>query len=212
MTQERKGSVTQKGKEQGREESRGLYPLVKRGLDVAGALVLLGGLTLPMLGIACAVALDSRGGVLFRQTRVGKDGVPFVCFKFRTMYRDAPSSCPAALLTDADRYVTRVGRFLRRCSLDELPQLFNVLRGEMSLVGPRPLIPEEREMHRRRLSAGVYACRPGMSGLAQIRGRNLLTDREKAAFDRYYAHHMSFSLDTGILLFTPLKLLVKKEE
>jgi O-antigen biosynthesis protein WbqP len=184
------------------EGALGAYRIGKRCLDILGALLLLILLALPMLAIACAVAMDSPGGVLFRQERIGRGGKPFVCLKFRTMYRSAPRRTPAALLSDAERYVTPAGRWLRRMSLDELPQLWNVLRGEMSLVGPRPLIPEEEAIHRMRAANGVYACRPGISGLAQVGGRNGLSDWEKVACDRYYAEKVSLRLDLKILFYT----------
>lgn len=186
----------------GNKGKRARYQAGKRCLDMVGAVFLLLLFSLPMLVIACAVAMDSRGGVLFRQERIGKGGTPFLCLKFRTMYKTAPHDCPAVLLTDADRHITPVGRWLRRTSLDELPQLWNVLRGDMSLVGPRPLIPAEESIHRMRAANGVYSCRPGISGLAQISGRNGLTDWEKVACDRYYAENMSLRLDGKILLYT----------
>ena len=192
--------------EQALEIGRG-YGTVKRVLDWIIACALLIVLALPMLLIALAVALDSRGGILFRQIRVGRWGEPFVCLKFRTMYETAPKDCPACSLRDADRHITRVGKFLRRTSLDELPQLFNILKGEMSLVGPRPLIPAEENIHRMREQNGVYLCRPGMSGLAQISGRNELLDWEKVACDRYYAEHMSLRLDAKILWHTLLRVI-----
>ena len=163
-----------------------------------------------MAVIACAVSAESKGGPIFRQIRIGREGRPFLCFKFRTMYQNAPKSCPASALTDPQRYVTPLGRLLRQTSLDELPQLWNVLLGDMSLVGPRPLIPEERSIHRMRQRSGVYTCRPGMSGLAQISGRNELSDGEKNACDRYYAEHLSWGLDAKILLHT-LRCVVRRE-
>ena len=175
------------------------YLFWKRALDIVFSLLLLLMLALPMALIAAAVALSSRGGALFRQVRIGRGGEPFVCYKFRTMVRDAPPNRPTADFPDADAYITPLGRFLRRTSLDELPQLYNVLRGEMSLVGPRPLIGEELAMHRMRCEGGVYAVRPGMTGLAQIHGRDRLGDGEKAAFDARYVEQISFLTDARIV-------------
>ena len=158
-------------------------------------------LALPMLVIALAVSLSSRGGVIFRQERVGRGGEHFVCLKFRTMYQEAPHDRPSAEMRDG-RYVTPIGRFLRRTSLDELPQLWNVLRGEMSLVGPRPLIPCESEVHELRRRCGVDCLRPGMTGLAQIRGRDLLSPREKARLDARYAKSASLGGDLKIIFQT----------
>lgn len=178
------------------------YPRVKRVLDVIFSAWLLLFLLLPMALIGVAVGLTSRGGVLFRQTRIGRDGIPFTCYKFRTMRRDAPPNRPTADFPDAACYVTPIGRLLRKTSLDELPQLYNVLRGDMSLVGPRPLIGEEREIHRMREAGGVYRVRPGMTGLAQIMGRDRLGDREKTAFDVRYVDTLCLSQDLVILAKT----------
>ena len=175
------------------------YLVLKRVLDVIFSSLLLLLLALPMLALGGAVAVSSRGGVLFRQTRIGRDGIPFTCLKLRTMVASAPSNRPSALFEDADRYITPVGRFLRKTSLDELPQLWNVLRGDMSLVGPRPLIGEERQMHRMREELSVYDVRPGMTGLAQIHGRDRLSDDEKASYDGRYVRNLCFRQDLRIL-------------
>ena len=177
----------------------GVYEHVKRILDVILSAVLLFFLLLPLGLICLMIVLDSPGGVLFCQRRIGQGGREFVCYKLRTMYRDTPRDCPTSSFLDADRYVTRVGRFLRRTSLDELPQLWNVLRGEMSLVGPRPLIPAEGEIHRLRQRCQVYRVKPGMTGLSQVRGRDRLSDREKARLDSRYVHTVSLSADCKIL-------------
>ena len=174
------------------------YYALKRLLDIVFSALLLVFLALPMLGIALAVCMSSRGGALFRQVRVGKNGREFLCLKFRTMYESAPHDRPSGEMRDG-RYITPIGRFLRRTSLDELPQLWNVLRGEMSLVGPRPIIPCEREIHELRRRSGVDRLRPGMTGLAQIRGRDLLPDREKARLDTRYANNASIFGDFRIM-------------
>jgi O-antigen biosynthesis protein WbqP len=136
--------------------------------------------------------------------RVGREGESFVCLKFRTMCVDAPAACPCAGLRHPERYVTRAGRFLRRTGFDELPQLWNVLRGEMSLVGPRPLIPTEGEIHRLRRAYGVLSQRPGITGLAQIYGRTALSDRQKLQWELVYLERSSVFLDMWILLLTIL--------
>lgn len=186
---------------------RGPYPYLKRGLDVLFSGILLVLLLLPMGLIALLVAATSPGGALFRQKRVGKNGRLFVCYKFRTMVVSAPRERAASTFPDADRYVTAPGRFLRRTSLDELPQLWNVLRGDMSLVGPRPLIPSEERVHALRARCQVYRLRPGMTGLSQIRGRDRLADGEKARLDARYAHSLSFVGDCRILWETGAQLL-----
>lgn len=185
-----------------RGERRSGYARGKRILDAACAALLLAILWIPMLLIGFAVGLTSSGGAIFRQLRVGKNGELFFCYKFRTMRRDAPPSCPTAALDGAQRYITPLGRWLRRSSLDELPQLWNVLRGDMSLVGPRPLIPEERWVHEMRRRTGVDRLRPGITGLSQIRGRDILTDGEKVRIDACYARRVSLRTDVEILLQT----------
>lgn len=175
------------------------YLPLKRALDLFFSVLLLILLALPMTAIALAVGLTSRGGILFCQTRIGRDGKPFTCLKFRTMVKEAPPNRPTAEFSDAAQYITPVGRFLRKTSLDELPQLWNVLRGDMSLVGPRPLIGEEREIHRMRSENGVYRVRPGMTGLAQIHGRDRLENGEKAAYDIRYVNNLSLREDLRIV-------------
>jgi len=185
--------------------------LVKRGMDIFGALV---GLTLgaPLLAlIALATRINSPGPIVFRQTRVGAGGKTFECHKFRSMHEGAEAELeqlrelneadgPLFKIRDDPR-LTRVGRFLRQTSLDELPQLWNVLRGEMSLVGPRPPLPVEvsryMEWHKKRLEV-----RPGMTGLWQVSGRSLLSFDDGVLLDIYYIENWSLWLDFKILLRT----------
>ena len=176
--------------------------IVKRMLDIFFSAILLFLLALPMCVIALAVIADTPGGAIFRQRRVGREGRAFVCYKFRTMYRSAPKSCPKSRLCEPQRYVTPVGRFLRRTSLDELPQLFNVLVGDMSLVGPRPLVAEEGEIHRLRQRCGVYRLRPGLTGLSQISGRDGIGDIEKVRLDTRYVRDVSLASDAKIIFGT----------
>ena len=180
----------------------------KRALDIVLALPLLV-FSAPLAGVvALAVRLDSPGPVLFRQTRVGKKGEPFTLVKFRTMRANAPT-----LPTDqmsarlGEKAVTRVGRLLRRTSLDELPQLWNVLRGEMSLVGPRPALFMQTDLNAERARAGVDDLLPGITGWAQINGRDDLDDEAKLACDRWYRENCSLGLDLRILLRTGLAVL-----
>lgn len=175
---------------------------VKRVLDIVFSFLLLLFLLLPMFFISVAIRSESKGDAIFKQKRVGRGGRIFVCYKFRTMYISAPPSRPASTLEDRQKYITRVGSFLRRTSLDELPQLYNVLRGNMSLIGPRPLICEEESIHKERMDNGVYSLRPGITGMAQISGRNHLGDGEKLAKDMYYLQNLRFGLDAKILLAT----------
>ena len=183
-----------------------LYRGIKRMLDLFFSLLLLVLLALPMALIAVGIRLTSSGPAFFRQVRIGRNGAPFVCLKFRTMIQEAPPNCPSAQMNDG-RFVTPLGRILRRSSLDELPQLWNVLLGQMSLVGPRPMIPDEGEVHQWRERGGVYRLRPGITGLSQISGRDLLPDTEKARLDVRYARTVSLRTDLLILGRTLLRIL-----
>lgn len=174
----------------------------KRFLDIFFSIILIILLIPLMLFISLIIVLDSKGGAIFKQKRMGRDGKIFTCYKFRTMRTDAPHSVPAKDLAHPELYVTRLGAFLRRSSLDELPQLFNVLKGDMSLVGPRPLICEEAEVHQMRKMAGIYMLRPGLTGLAQISGRNLLCDSDKIENDKIYLDNVRMRLDAKIILLT----------
>ncbi len=184
---------------------------VKRAFDVVGSLVLLIALSPALLVIALAVASSSRGGVLYRSMRPGIGGEPFACLKFRTMYSDADQrQADLESLNEAngalfkirrDPRMTPVGRFLRRFSLDELPQLYNVLIGQMSLVGPRPLPQRDYDMledwHKKR-----YLVLPGITGLWQVSGRSELDFDDLVRLDFLYLERWSVSLDLSILLKT----------
>jgi len=160
-----------------------LYRFFKRLFDIV--LSLLGIIILmPVMIIAgIAVAVSSKGPVLFKQTRVGAKKKLFLMYKFRSMYIDTPKNMPTALLMDADRHITPVGKFLRRTSIDELPQLVNILLGHMSIVGPRPALPNQTELLAERDKYGANDIRPGLTGWAQINGRDELSDDVKARFD-----------------------------
>ena len=179
-----------------------MYITVKRILDILLSGLLLIFLAFPMLIISIFIVLTSKGGAIFRQERVGKDGRIFVCYKFRTMYKWAPDSLPTAKFGNSKDYITPVGRVLRRTSLDELPQLFNVFLGDMSIVGPRPLITGEGEIHSLRRRCGVYRIRPGITGLAQVSGRDELGDIDKARLDIKYLRNISISEDIKIIAKT----------
>jgi lipopolysaccharide/colanic/teichoic acid biosynthesis glycosyltransferase len=177
------------------------YDAAKRALDVFGASV---GLTLgaPALAAAAvAIRLDDRGPVLFRQERVGRDGQIFDVLKLRTMIVDAHTQGAGFAVDKGDSRITRIGTFLRRTSIDEIPQLWNVLRGEMSLVGPRPTLAYQVEQYtdhqRRRLTVP-----PGLTGWAQVNGRASLSWPERIELDVWYVEHRSFALDLRILART----------
>ncbi len=175
---------------------------VKRILDVTGAFVLLIALLPFWALISLVIKLDSKGPVLFKQKRLGMNEVPFQIYKFRTMRTDAPSEMATNQLYQSGRYITRVGVYLRTLSLDELPQLYNIIIGDMSFVGFRPCLWNEFELDEERRKTGAYAVRPGITGLAQIRGRDELDPQEKALYDGVYAKNVGFDYDLRILTKT----------
>jgi lipopolysaccharide/colanic/teichoic acid biosynthesis glycosyltransferase len=184
----------------------GLAGVTKRALDVIVASLSLVVLSPLLVVIAIAVRLDSPGPVLFRQRRMGRASREFTILKFRTMRVGTPDLASHLMGPGSER-VTRIGRWLRRTSLDELPQLLNVLAGDMTLVGPRPALHNQDDLIRLRQEAGVDALRPGVTGWAQIHGRDDIPLDAKVTFDRWYLEHVSFPLDLWIVLRTPLALL-----
>jgi O-antigen biosynthesis protein WbqP len=188
-----------------------VYLIIKRIIDLFTALFLLIITAIPMFLISLVIKLFDNGPIIFKQERVGKNKEKFICYKFRTMSVDAPHELSTKEFTDSYKYITPIGRLLRRSSLDELPQLFNVLIGNMSIVGPRPLISSEREIHRMRSEYGVYDLKPGITGLAQVCGRDSLSDERKAECDAIYAENISFLVDVKIFMATLLKV-IKKED
>lgn len=175
-----------------------VYLVFKRFCDILISFILLVACFPIFILASVFIKLTSAGPVVFSQPRVGKDRKIIKVYKFRTMLTRAPKNKAAAELYDRDEYITKVGKVLRLTSVDELPQLFNVLKGDMSLIGPRPLIPEEKEAHELRNKNSVYRIRPGITGLAQVNGRNLLDINSKVQFDTEYLHSLSLKLDLYI--------------
>ena len=174
----------------------------KRTLDIALAGLLLV-LLLPFVAIvALVIKIDSKGPVFFKQKRYGQHKKPFIIYKFRTMKVHAPSDRATNEFHDSHSYITRPGKFLRKISIDELPQLINVLRGDMSIVGPRPVVLSETLLISERSRYHANSSKPGITGWAQINGRDELTAREKAKLDGYYVKHISFTMDMKCLLKT----------
>ena len=184
-----------------------MYPYIKRGADVILSLLALICLSPVYLIVALAVKISSPGPVLFRQKRVGRGGRLFTIYKFRTMRTDTPRDTATHLLQDPSRYITRVGAFLRRSSLDELPQFFNVLKGDMSIVGPRPALYNQYDLIAAREKAGVNAVRPGITGLAQISGRDELPIPVKVRYDREYVENLSLNMDARCFFGTIISVL-----
>lgn len=175
--------------------------LLKRLIDLVGSFLGLVVLALPFVLIAMAIKLDSRGPVFFRQERVGRDGKPFRIWKFRSMVDGAEHSGLGHTTGPSDRRITRVGRLMRQFSVDELPQLINVLKGEMSLIGPRPTLAYQVEQYTPRQLRRLE-LRPGVTSYASIKGRNDLSWLERIELDIWYVEHCSWWLDLGILLKT----------
>jgi len=168
---------------------------VKRGIDFLLSLV---GIIIlaPIFLILClAIKVDSKGQIIFKQKRVGKDKRHFNIYKFRTMKVDTPKEMPTHLLENPDFFITKVGKFLRKTSLDELPQLFNILKGDMAVIGPRPALWNQYDLIEERDKYGANDIRPGLTGLAQISGRDELEIQEKAKLDGHYTEHISFGMD-----------------
>lgn len=157
--------------------------------------------------IAAAIEIDDPGKVFFAQKRVGKGKKLFKLYKFRSMKTDTPHDVPTHLLADPEQYITRVGRFIRKTSLDELPQLFNILKGDMSFIGPRPALWNQYDLVEERDKNGANDLRPGLSGWAQIRGRDELEIPDKAKLDGEYAERMSFAFDCRCFFGTFLSVL-----
>ncbi len=179
---------------------------MKRAIDLVLTLLALISLAGPMLAVAVAVKLSSRGPVLYWSDRVGRDNRIFRMPKFRSMRTDTPVVA-THLLTDPQAWLTPIGPFLRKSSLDELPQLWSVLRGDMSLVGPRPALYNQHDLVAMRTQVSVHRLRPGLTGWAQVNGRDELPLETKVALDRWYLEHRSLALDLCILWRTALKVL-----
>ena len=179
-----------------------LFGIGKRAFDIVGSLFLLLLLWLPLLFVAVVAAIDTKGSPIFVQTRMGRNNKPFRMYKLRTMHVSAPDDVATRLLPNPQQYISRVGNFLRRTSIDELPQLLNILRGDMSFVGPRPVVLSETRLIELRTRNGACCLRPGLTGVAQTSGRDKVTAVEKAKLDGFYAHRMSWRMDWQVLKAT----------
>lgn len=184
--------------------------ILKRLLDIllasAGIIVL----AVPMGIIAVAIKADSKGPVFFKQKRVGLNKEYFEILKFRTMRIDTPHDVPTHELSDPQKWITKVGKILRKTSLDELPQLFNIFKGEMSVIGPRPALWNQIDLIEERDKYNANSVRPGLTGLAQISGRDELEISLKAKLDGEYVNKMSFTFDCKCFLKT-IKSVLKSE-
>lgn len=183
---------------------------MKRIFDFVSAILLLI-LLLPVWStIILLIKLSSQGSVLFKQKRVGLNRSEFGIYKFRSMYIDTPKDTPTHLLENPEQYITPIGRFLRKTSLDELPQLVNIIKGEMSFVGPRPALYNQYDLISLREQYGINYVRPGLTGWAQVNGRDELPIPIKVEYDRYYVENMSIWFDLKILFMTTFNVILSK--
>lgn len=179
---------------------------MKRVADFVISLISILILSPLLLALSLIILIADGTPVLYKQQRIGKDEKLFTIYKFRTM-KNGTRVAASGDLTESEAQIIPGGRLLRKLSLDELPQLFNILKGDMSLIGPRPLIPEETDIHELRQQYNVYSVRPGLTGLAQINGRDRLSSEEKALLDKEYVENCGVAADLAILFKTVRKVL-----
>ena len=184
-----------------------MYLKIKRNIDFFLAVLALFLLWPVFLGLVIAIKLDSEGPVFFTQKRVGIHKTHFKILKFRTMRIDTPKDCPTHLLENPEQYITKVGKFLRKTSLDELPQIFNILNGDMSIIGPRPALWNQYDLIAERDKYGANDILPGLTGWAQINGRDELPIDVKAKLDGIYVKKMSFLFDCRCFIGTIFSVL-----
>jgi O-antigen biosynthesis protein WbqP len=187
-----------------------IYPILKRLGDFILSLIALVILSPLFIVIVILIKLDSKGPVFFRQKRVGRHKNYFNILKFRTMRFEAPKDMPTHLLEHPEQYITRAGRFLRKTSLDELPQIINILLGHMSIIGPRPALWNQYDLIEERDKYGANDVTPGLTGWAQINGRDELPIEEKARLDGEYVKNMDFGMDVKCFIWTIVAVLKGK--
>lgn len=179
-----------------------MYLTIKRFMDFSFSVIALIVLFPLFVVVGIMIKLDSKGPVIFKQKRVGIHKKYFNMYKFRTMKIDAPHNMPTHLLANPDQYITKVGSFLRKTSLDELPQILNIVKGEMSFIGPRPALWNQYDLIEERDKYGANSVRPGLTGWAQINGRDELPIMTKAILDGEYVERVSFMFDVRCFVYT----------
>ncbi|KAF0226228.1 MAG: O-antigen biosynthesis protein WbqP [Erysipelotrichaceae bacterium] len=187
-----------------------MYPYIKRVLDILFSLLMIVALSPILVLCSILIKLESKGPILFKQKRVGRNQELFTIYKFRTMRVDAPKDTPTHLLDSSVNFITPLGEFLRKSSLDELPQLVNILQGHMSFVGPRPALWNQYDLTEERQKRSANDIRPGLTGWAQINGRDELPIEVKAKYDGEYVSRMSLAFDIEIFFKTIFKVLVSE--
>jgi len=156
------------------------------------------------------IVLDSGFPILIKQKRNGMNNIPFDMYKFRTMFKNTPNVATKDL-NNPKKVITRVGLYLRRLSIDEIPQLYNVINGDMNFIGPRPVILDEKNLLALRKKEGIHIYKPGITGYAQINGRDLIDDKTKVEYDKFYFNNKSFTLGAKIIFFTIFNIFVQKD-
>ena len=187
-----------------------MYGFLKRFFDIVLSLVAIIVFSWLLIIIAVAIVVEDKGNILFKQKRIGKNKKEFYIYKFRTMKVSTPKDLPTHLLDNPESYITKIGGFLRKTSLDELPQLFNILKGDMSIVGPRPALWNQFDLIALRDENGSNSVRPGLTGWAQVNGRDELPIDVKAGFDGEYIKKMSIIFDIKIILMTVVSVFTSK--
>lgn len=183
---------------------------MKRCFDIIVSLISIIFLIPLFLVVSILIKLSSKGPIIFKQQRSGVNRIPFNIYKFRSMKITTPKYTPTNDLSNHHIYITTIGRFIRKTSIDELPQLFNILKGDMSIVGPRPLLCNETDVLEKRELYNANSVRPGLTGLAQINGRDILDADAKATLDGDYIMNMNFLFDMKIIFKTPLYVIGAK--
>ncbi len=194
-------------------KKRLFYKFIKRAFDIFASLFALIVLSPLLLGIAIAIKIDSKGPVLFKQSRIGRKKKVFTIYKFRSMCLDAPHDKDTEGFLDPNKYYTKVGRFLRKTSFDEFPQFINILKGDMSFIGYRPVLVSDgasKQCNELRDALGVFEMRPGISGYAQVIGRDDVYHKNKALMDAYYVKNASILMDIK-LIFGTVKVVLSRD-
>lgn len=192
------------------KKKRYFYRFIKRCFDFFVSLLSIILLSLVFIIVAIAIKVDSKGPVVFKQDRMGKEFKPFKCWKFRSMAVEAPKNMSTEDMEKGKSYVTKVGKFIRKTSIDELAQLFNIFFGKMSIISYRPIILTEDKLNNMRNELGVFSIKPGITGYAQVHGRDNVTYRNKALMDAYYVKHASLWLDFKLIFGSAVVILSRK--
>ena len=187
-----------------------IYKFTKRVFDIVCSILGIIILSPIFIIVSMLIKLESKGPIIFKQLRAGKDSKPFYIYKFRSMKIETPNIATNDF-ADSYAYITRIGKIIRKTSIDEIPQLFNILKGDMSIVGPRPVILEEVDLIELRQSYNIDKILPGITGWAQINGRDNIGNEEKVKYDYEYLVNKSFIMDLYIIIMTVLKVLKKSD-